>query len=322
MNKKIIIYFLTALVVLIFKPDSSYSTPTISKYNDGNPDFWTPEKIKKAKPLKTRNIGFRTRSSVKTRKNKVDSSKYTKSMPPFERKYDIINNTINVANVDQLLAFPIGILLIRNAAGELFTCTASVISTDNGNIGLTAAHCLFNYADRTFYNNIMFSPGFNNGQLGPLGLIPVAQVVVTDEFFNNNDDHFDWGMMRFAFNVENHPLQYYSGALGFTFNVGGGVRTVIRGYPDEGNLQNCPNDGLTLCTWAGVANLAADYYVIPELELGNGASGSPCIMNYDPNTNLGVLYSDYASFDELQEVGLAPIYNPIEFQALIGELTL
>ncbi|RHZ84579.1 hypothetical protein Glove_79g87 [Diversispora epigaea] len=97
--------------------------------------------------------------------------------------------------------------------------------------------------------------------------------------------------MKFAFNRNGIPLQYFTGSLGWTFNVGDNASTTIRGFQDGGNLQNCPNDGLTLCTWAGVTNLAADYYVIHELELGN-------------------------------EDGLAPFYNPIEFQAIIGLLTL
>ena len=127
MNKKIIFYFLTALVVLIFKTDSSYSTPIISDYKK-NLDFWTPEKLKKAKanPLTTRKIGFRTRSDdAKTTitRNTTDSSKYTKSMPSLERKYDIINNKpINVENADQIIAFPIGILFIPIDNDGAFQC--------------------------------------------------------------------------------------------------------------------------------------------------------------------------------------------------------
>src|SRR5688500_15892401 len=91
MNKKFIFYFLTALVVLTFKTDSSNSIPTIPKYDE---NYWTSEKMKKANLLTTKNIGFRTRSGVETIKNTTDSSKYTKSVQPFER----------VANVGQVNA--------------------------------------------------------------------------------------------------------------------------------------------------------------------------------------------------------------------------
>ncbi|CAG8576233.1 8463_t:CDS:1 [Diversispora eburnea] len=323
MNKKIIFYFLTALVILIFKTDLSYSIPTIFKYNvDANLNFWTPEKIAKAKPLKTRktrNIRFKTRSDNKTIRNTTDFSKYAKSMPPLARKFDIINNTIRDVNVDQFQNFPIGILFISNN-GELFTCTASVINGGPGteNIGVTAAHCLFDPETDTFFNNIAFSPGFDHEQNGPLGLIPVVASVITDQFRNNNDDHFDWGMIKFEYNNNGQPLGFFTGTLGTIFNPGNNVATTIRGYPNGGNLQNCQNDGLNLCTWGGVTNLATDYYAIPDLEIGNGASGAPLMVEYDPVANLGRLYSNYVSFDELEDEALAPIYDPIEFQALIG----
>src|SRR2546430_1517146 len=133
MNNTIIFYFLTALVVLTFKIDSSYSIPTIPKYDE---NYWTSEKMKKAKPLTTKNIGFRTRSGVETIKNTTDSSKDTKSMQPLERKYDA--NT-GVENVDQVKAIAIG-MLFMSKNNQDFTCTASVINTEDGNIGVTAAH--------------------------------------------------------------------------------------------------------------------------------------------------------------------------------------
>src|ERR1041385_2836709 len=143
--------------------------------------------MRKAKPLTTKNIGFRTRSDVETMKNTTDSSKDTKSMQPFERKYDA--NT-KVANEDQVKAIAIG-MLFMSMNGEDFTCTASVINTNDGNIGVTAAHCLYDHDTQAYFNNVMFSPGYDNGQLGPLGKIPIAKMVVTTEFLNNNNDEFD-----------------------------------------------------------------------------------------------------------------------------------
>ena len=117
MNKKVIFYyFLTALVVLTFKTDSGYSIPTIPQY-DGN--YWTPEKMKRAKPLTTKNVGFRKRRGVEPMGNTTDLST---SVQPLERKYDVNNKNISEANahVEQNQAFPIGKLFMsRN--GEQFT---------------------------------------------------------------------------------------------------------------------------------------------------------------------------------------------------------
>ncbi|CAB4495377.1 hypothetical protein RhiirA5_375781 [Rhizophagus irregularis] len=315
MNKKIIFYFLTALVVLIFKIDSSHSIPTISKYDE---NYWTSEKMKKAKPLTTKNIGFRTRSGVETIKKTTDSSKDTKSMQPLERKYDA---KTGAATADQVKAIAVG-KLFMSKNGEDFVCTASVINTDDGNIGVTAAHCLYDHNTQSYFDNVMFSPGYDNGQPGPLGKIPIAKMVVTNEFLNHNDDEFDWGMMLFNFNMQGLPLKYFTGALGWIFQPGNNVPTTIQGYPDGGNLPNCPNNGRTLCMWQGVTILEDDFYIVHDLNLGEGASGGPLMTNYDPNVNLGLLYSNYASFDDLNDQLLGPIYDPIEFHALIGELTL
>ncbi|RHZ74854.1 hypothetical protein Glove_219g145 [Diversispora epigaea] len=222
--------------------------------------------MKKAKPL-TRNIGFKTRS----------------------------------ANVDQIQAFPIG-LLFMSKNNVPYTCTASVIHTENGNIEVTAAHCLYDHDTRTYFDNIVFYPGYDDGpRPGPFYQIPAAHLVVTDQFLNNNSDEFDWGIIRFDFDINGSPLEYFTGGLD--------------------DLENCPNDGVTLCTWEGETILANDYYSIPDLDLGEGSSGAPFMANYDPNSNLGLLYSNFASFDDDNEES-RPIYDPIEFHVLIGRLTL
>ncbi|GBC10698.1 hypothetical protein RclHR1_09830007 [Rhizophagus clarus] len=307
--KTIIFCLLTALVLLTFKTDSSYSIPTIPKYDE---NYWTLEKMKNAKPLTIRN---RTRSDIKTIKNTTDFSKYTKSTQPFERKYDA-----NGRKVDQDKAIPIGLLFVSKNDDD-FTCTASVIDTDNGNIGLTAAHCLYDQNTRSYFDNVMFAPGFDNGQPAPIGKIPIAKMVVTNEFIDDNDDEFDWGMMLFNFNMNGLPLKHFTGALAIQFQPGDNIQTTFRGYPNGGNLENCPNNGQVLCTWQGVTTLADDFYVVADVNLGEGASGGPLMMNYDPNVNLGTLYSNYASFDELNDQLLGPIYDQTEFQELINELT-
>ncbi|CAG8584357.1 17196_t:CDS:2 [Cetraspora pellucida] len=223
----------------------------------------------------------------------------------------------------QVPVFPIGMLFAHDRDGELGLCTASVINVpEHGNVGLTAAHCLYDPENNEYHNNITFSPGYDNGQNGPLGSIPVEDMIVPREFITNNNDEFDWGLIRFTFNRDGHPLQYFTGSLTVKlFDVGDRVQTTIRGYPEGGVLQGCPNNGKTLCTWRGEAFLAPDFYIMHDLNLGEGASGAPLIMNYDQNTNTGFLYSNYASFDELNDQGIGPIYNPIEFQGLLGSIT-
>ncbi|CAH1768374.1 6668_t:CDS:2, partial [Entrophospora sp. SA101] len=82
-------------------------------------------------------------------------------------------------------------------------------------------------------------------------LVVVAQA--TDDFHENNDLS-DYGLMRFTFN-----------------------------NPVEGDFENCPNDGKTLCKWEGETELESDNYVITDEDLGTSASRGHWIMLREKN---------------------------------------
>src|SRR5437763_15189083 len=178
MNKKITLYyFLIALIVIITITDPSYAALTAKFDVDKTLAFWTPERIKSAKPLIPENIEFRneTTSGTKNVKITADVDQQQLSMPPFD-------NTNNPSN------YPVGRLFFTvPPTGRLSSCTASMINTENGNIGITAAHCLLN-SDGAIYGNMMFSPGYN-AALGPLGSIPVEFVIASPGYLQN--PHFN-----------------------------------------------------------------------------------------------------------------------------------
>src|SRR5438874_3779032 len=154
MNKKIILYyFLIALIVIISIIDSSYAALMSAKFDvDKTLAFWTPERIKSAKPLIPKNIEFRNKTTSGTKNVKItdddDDDQQRLSMPPFD-------NPNNRAN------YPVGRLLFSEfRTRRPKSCTASMINTENGNIAITAAHCLFDDFSRP-YDNLVFSPGYN-----------------------------------------------------------------------------------------------------------------------------------------------------------------
>ncbi|CAJ0651052.1 14943_t:CDS:2 [Entrophospora sp. SA101] len=79
------------------------------------------------------------------------------------------------------------------------------------------------------------------------------QAQATDDFHENNDLS-DYGLMRFTFN-----------------------------NPVEGDFENCPNDGKTLCKWEGETELESDNYVITDEDLGTSASRGHWIMLREKN---------------------------------------
>ena len=74
---------------------------------------------------------------------------------------------ISVDDINNLNA--VGKLDIVKYDGSPDCCTASVIRTDNGNIAITAAHCLYDFNTQTWNSDVYFYPGYNNGQQGKVG---------------------------------------------------------------------------------------------------------------------------------------------------------
>src|SRR6266511_5777287 len=179
------------------------------------------------------------------------------------RPFDNPNNPLN---------YPVGRLFISDpVTGRRGVCTASMINTVNGNIGITAAHCLFN-DDGEVYSNMMFSPGYDSGIPGPLGLIPVEFVVAPPGFIGENSESYDYGMMRMRFNDPNgFKLQQHTGANGWRLDIrGDNIVTLVFGYPRGGTIPNCPRDGFRLCVFVGHAKISESLYVIPGVNIGSG----------------------------------------------------
>ncbi|RIB04362.1 hypothetical protein C2G38_2222588, partial [Gigaspora rosea] len=151
-----------------------------------------------------------------------------------------------------------------------------VINTDNGNIGLIAAHCLVD-EDGNQYNlsYLAFSPGYDNGIWGPLGLIRIVNTALPFTHLVNPYEA-DYALARFAFRDPHggrKTLQDYTGALGWMFNIGNGEPTSFFGYPKGGDMENCARDAKHLCKWQGITEKLENNYGIRNIKFGHGASG-------------------------------------------------
>ncbi|RIB04359.1 hypothetical protein C2G38_2149054 [Gigaspora rosea] len=222
--------------------------------------------------------------------------------------------------------YPIGLFFIDNGSTKE-VCTASVINTDNGNIGLTAAHCLFDN-DRKKYNLsfLSFYPGYDNGTNGPLKDIPVVDTAIPYTHLLV-PEMSDYALVRFAFRDPhggNATLQDYTGALGWRFDIGNGEPTSVFGYPKDGDLENCANDAEHLCNWQGITEKLENfknYYVIRNIDFGVGASGGPFISQYNTETNLGYAYAVYDGFFDGAKVSVGDIWNETTFNNLLSRIT-
>ncbi|CAG8496320.1 3901_t:CDS:2 [Gigaspora rosea] len=246
-----------------------------SSVNSQRDTLWTTERIKETTIIKSRH-----------ERNKKNTKK-------VKRNNIVVHPVLSIVNPESY--FPIGPLFINLSEGLRSACTASVINTANGNIGLTSAHCLTTHDP----NDLIFSPGFDYGKEGPLGYISVEEFAIPYTHLKDPYDD-DYALVKFAFidpNGENMRLQDYTGGLGWRFDVGNNTLTKVLGYPSSGDLVNCSKDGLHL------------------------SSGAPMLFQYNRNEDSGYVYTVHEGYINSTRDSIAPIWDEPIFLGLLLKLS-
>ncbi|KAF0508032.1 serine protease [Gigaspora margarita] len=303
MNKKFSHYLLIVLITMIATPSIA---SVISQSNNISDilAFRSSERINETSRFKNK---YKRSKKIKSRiENKIYSR--NEIVPPFDNEVNPNHN------------YPIGLFIADNGSVKKI-CTASVINSKNGNIGLTAAHCLLDDDGNPWnLSSLSFSPGYDNGTNGPLGAIPVVDTAMPHEYLIN-PNKYDYALVRFEFNQGGATLQEYTGALGWRFDIGNREPTSVYGYPDNGNFENCVHDGEHLCKWQGTTVKRENIYIIVNLTAGSGASGGPLISQYDAKTNLGYAYAVIRGYLDGYNVSIGSIWDEIVFSDLLLRIT-
>ena len=247
-------------------------------------DYWTPERMRNAK---------------------YSTSDDNKDGFPAE-------NTSNFTSVDDVIEVPsaVGKYFFHDpTTNRDFSCTASVINTDYGNIGLTAGHCLYKYKDIRF-TNTAFCPGFSNGQCA-FGLVPVSDIAL---FITNGNYYYDYGLIKFVYNGK---LQDKTGSFDWDANPGNEVDVTVLGYPVDGQFP-CARNGNVLCMWQGHSSRQGSFRYVP-IGVGHGSSGGPWIRQYDAKTKKGWIVGNSSASGSSS--ANSPIYAYNDFIKLIQQLS-
>ncbi|CAG8694203.1 10035_t:CDS:1, partial [Gigaspora margarita] len=235
-------------------------------------DYWTLEKMSNAKPMLSP-IGKLNKTTSNNKKSRLLTSLSDS---------DSINPD---GESDNLLT--VGKLFFKSS-GKDHSCTASVIDTSDGNTGITAAHCL--YFKGEYSVNVIFAPGYNNGNPSALGTIPVTGLSVSKSYIESWADD-DYAAIKFDYPGK---LQLQTGCFGWGLTPSSPVSIAIFGYPYNGDM-NCIKDGNNCCVWRGYATLEYPFGTTenPEwhvsLRIGSGASGGPWVMKNNLPNYLGYL---------------------------------
>ena len=156
-------------------------------------DFWTEEKFHQAKsPWDLYPELF---NSTEIARHRLDDSNFDENGPT--RAVEPISGSVEV----NLKAAAGG--YARPTTGKVFwylgnnyygMCSACVIASDNRDLLVTAAHCIFDRNQGGFLVNHqwVFVPGYNNGQR-PYGTFPARMMTTFNGWTNSNDFNYDIG---------------------------------------------------------------------------------------------------------------------------------
>ena len=194
-----------------------------------------------------------------------------------------------------LAAAPAGTARAQNAAiGKLFTssgtCSASVVSGKN--IIVTAAHCCWNRSNNSWIGGWSFAPGYNNGN-APYGVFNWADARVPNSWINNGDIPSDVCLIRLQNDSSGHPVTYYTGWLGRSWNYPPSQPMHAFGYPGNiggaNSLESCAAQSSAQSgnCGSGVLNMACN--------MTYGSSGGPWIRDYGSGNHVDSTVHGYVS---------------------------
>lgn len=170
----------------------------------------------------------------------------------------------------------IGALFFHNVGGDHY-CTASAVDSPGHNLIITAAHCLHGGKGSDYYDDLVFVPGYHDGD-APYGVWKLTEKLVDSRWAAHSDPDLDFG---FAIVAPLHGKNIADVLGANPLGVNMGFRNVVRvtGYPMNSDQPiTCEN-----------ATTQEDTYQMRFACRGyfSGTSGSPWLADYDPATHKG-----------------------------------
>jgi V8-like Glu-specific endopeptidase len=181
----------------------------------------------------------------------------------------------------------VGALFVREPGGNHF-CTASPVTSPGKDLLITAAHCVSAGSDGGSRQDLVFIPGYRDGQ-APYGVWVVRKVFVPPQWARASDPAFDVGFVV----VAPHDGKNIEDVLGANkLAVGSGYVHLVRvtGYPDSADSP------VTCFTWT--ARQSATQMRMECAGFSGGTSGSPWLTGFNPQTRDGTIVGVIGGYQE------------------------
>ncbi len=176
--------------------------------------------------------------------------------------------------------------LFTSAQGKLGShfCTASVVHSPQGNLAITAAHCVTGLS-----GTIVFVPAYRSGN-EPYGMWTVTKVYVDQEWTSGSSQNDDVAFIKVSQPGSSVPIEDVTGAETLAAKTTTKQMVEVIGYPDSSDLPiACRN-------WTSQP-------ISGQLEFDcggftDGTSGGPFLANVNPATGQGVVVGVIGGYDQ------------------------
>lgn len=271
-------------------------------------DFWTPERLREAKPL---DIIQPAQTGRSVSNNTVVSGPVSQTPGSLPTIGNSIGKAI-ASNGRQVLTTG---RVFWQVGTSSYSCSASIVTSTTGDLVATAAHCVYDAAKRMWYNNNrwVFAPAYSNG-VSPYGQWAMRRMIALTGYTNGGDYNYDVAFVAVS-PLNGQRLQQRFGSQGIGFNLARPASVYSFGYP--GNINN----GLTLQQCSGVTTKSLytqNSYRGHALScgMGQGCSGGPWLQNVVDSTGVGYI----TSVNSFMIVGQANVLNGPYFDSNIKVL--
>ena len=187
-----------------------------------------------------------------------------------------------------MIAAPrVGALFSRSASGNHF-CTASVVASPGHDLLITAAHCINGGKGGGYNQDIVFIPGYENGD-EPFGVWTVSKLLVDQDWTTASDPDYDVGFVVLNPNGGKN-IQDVLGANEIAFNAGYPNLVRVTGYPSSADAPVTCLNRTSMQSTTQVRFDCGGFF--------GGTSGSPWVTDFDPRTRTGHIVGVIGGYQE------------------------
>ena len=224
-------------------------------------------------------------SSAQSSPTATKSAAPARSIAPQEPAADATTSADSMSVSDPLEGEPFSGVpqvgtLFGTSGGSLTShhCTGSVVSSPEGDIVVTAAHCVYDSSGAE--TDLAFVPEYDNGSM-PYGAWAVSAAYVAPQWITDRDPNYDVAFIVVHKSGSSTPIQDEVGADTLAVDQPFTDLTTVIGYPSDTNQPiTCTN----YTTEFSSTQLQFDCDGYP-----GGTSGSPFLTDVNAKTGLGTV---------------------------------